>query len=125
MQKQIRLYPRDHEALLEVKLLIEQNLEEMPSIPELCRRAGLNQDKFKKGFKYLFGLPPYSYHISLKMKEAQRLLTETDQTIFEIAYTVGYEHSSNFCIEFKRFAGCPPGDFRKNFQLKGDLPCSC
>src|ERR1041385_6052436 len=98
MQKEIKLYPRDNEALHNAKLMIEQNLDRMPSIAELCRKVYLNEDKLKKGFKLLFGIPPYSYHIRLKMQEAQRLLRESDKPVFEIAWALGYQHSSNFCI---------------------------
>jgi AraC-like DNA-binding protein len=36
------------------------------------------------------------------MKEGQRLLTETEMTVSEIAYLLGNEQSSNFSTAFKK-----------------------
>ena len=108
----IKLSINDKVALGKAKELVEESFEEMPSLQQLCRKTGLNVDKLKKGFKLLFGKPPYAYHCQLKMEQAKKLLLETDQTIYEIAWSLGYQHSSNFCIEFKRFWGCRPGEVR-------------
>jgi AraC-like DNA-binding protein len=116
--REIKLFPRDVEALLSVKGAFEQQLDEIPSLKQLCRLSGLNEDKLKRGFKKLFGTTPYDYHIQLKMLEAKRLLLDTDKTIYEIAYTIGYHHVSNFCIEFKKLFGCQPGFFRKYGRKK-------
>ena len=113
MQKRLKISLNDREALEKAKELIEERFDEMPSLQELRMKSGLNVDKLKKGFKLLFGKPPYAYHYQLKMEQAKKLLLETDQAVYEIAWSLGYEHSSNFCIEFKRFSGYRPGEFRK------------
>lgn len=102
LKRDVKLHPSDIEALLKLKLIIETNIDEIPSLHELCRMSGLNEDKLKKGFNKLFGTTPYDYHIKLKMEEAKRLLLDTGLKIFEIAYQVGYHHSSNFCIQFEK-----------------------
>lgn len=108
----VKLYPADKQLLEEVRLFIAGNLQEFPSLPVLCRTFGLNSDKLKKGFRYLFGLGPYAYHLQLRMNEARRLLLETDDPVCSIAWTLGYEHPSNFCIRFKKMFGCTPGTYR-------------
>jgi AraC-like DNA-binding protein len=42
------------------------------------------------------------------MKEGQRLLIETEMTVSEIAYLLGYEQSSNFSTAFKKKFGISP-----------------
>jgi AraC family transcriptional regulator, transcriptional activator of the genes for pyochelin and ferripyochelin receptors len=101
------------DALRFGKQLIEDNVEEDISLEFLCRKTGLNEYKFKKGFKTLFQSTAIDYHIHLKMGRAKQLLIDTNQSVSEIAYTLGYHHSSNFSIEFKRRFGCTPKDFRK------------
>ena len=112
--QEMKLSLQNREALADIKKFIEENQEKIPSIRQLSRRCGLNQDKLKKGFKLLFGLPPYRYHLKLKMERAKKLLLETDQAVYEIAWSLGYEHSSNFCTEFKRFTGMRPVLFRQD-----------
>lgn len=123
MSKKIKLSINDKVALAKAKELIEERFDEMPSLQELRMKSGLNVDKLKKGFKLLFGKPPYAYHCQLKMEQAKKLLLETDQAIYEIAWSLGYEHSSNFCIEFKRYSGYRPGEFRR--VNKGVCEDSC
>lgn len=109
----VKLSVGDEEALARVKTLLEENLEEPPSLDELCRKSGLNADKLKKGFKLLYGLPPYAFHVQFKMEAAKKLLVDTEQSVNEIAWSLGYEHASNFCTEFKAATGKRPGSWRK------------
>lgn len=105
MQRPLRIRASDKEALALVKKILESDLGETPSLQKLCRKAGLNADKLKRGFKYLYGLPPHAYQRKLRMEEAQRLLKTTEMTIQEIAWAVGYEQLSSFCKAFKKFSG--------------------
>ncbi len=50
---------------------------------------------------------------SIRIKEAARLLTESDLRISEIAYKVGFKYPSSFNRTFKEIKGVSPGDFRK------------
>ena len=106
------------EALWEARRLIEQNVEEEMSLAILVRKTRLNEYKLKKGFKTLFGMTPIDYHIQLKMELAMKLLLDTDQSVSQIAYTVGYHHASNFTIEFKKRFGCTPVHMRKYGRIK-------
>lgn len=104
---------RDIEGLYEAKRLIElQPIDQPLSIHQLCRKTGLNDFKLKKGFKALFNIAPYGYHVQIKMEEGRRLLLDTDQTVKEVAYTLGYHHGSNFTIEFKKRFGVAPKYFK-------------
>jgi AraC-like DNA-binding protein len=49
----------------------------------------------------------------MRIEEAKRLLLDTEQPVWEISRAVGYQHTSNFCIEFKRVTGFQPGVYRK------------
>ena len=114
----LKLSVRDEEALARVKTLLEENLEEPPSLEQLCRKSGLNADKLKKGFKLLYGLPPYAFHVQFKMEAAKKLLLETEQSVNEIAWSLGYEHASNFCVQFKMATGRKPGSYRKIGRIR-------
>lgn len=113
----IKLYARDKEVLEEVRTFLAGSTDAFPSLRVLCRKSGLNADKLKKGFKLLFGQGPYGYHLHLRMEEAKRLLAETDEPVCAIAWTLGYEHASNFCIRFKKIVGCTPGAFRLKHSI--------
>lgn len=101
----MKLSSTDKEALEIVKTMLESNIADCPSLKLLCTKSGLNSNKLKRGFRIIYGLPPYSYLRILRMKEAQRLLLETELSVREIAWAVGFEQVNGFCKAFKRFSG--------------------
>jgi YesN/AraC family two-component response regulator len=46
------------------------------------------------------------------MEEAQKLLTDTDDLIYNIAEKVGYHDSRHFSKMFKNVVGSSPGKYR-------------
>jgi AraC family transcriptional activator of pyochelin receptor len=111
----LKLSSRDKEALKEAKKLIEMQPVDQPlSLKQLSRKTGLNEYKLKKGFKELFTRTPYDYHLEIKMKEAKQLLLDPESSIYMVAYQVGYQHVSNFCIQFKKRFGVTPLRFKVN-----------
>lgn len=64
-------------------------------------------------FKDATGYSIMDYVISLKMNHAKRLLTETEESVSEIAQTCGYTDFTHFTKQFKKHAGTTPTKFRK------------
>ena len=49
----------------------------------------------------------------LRLKEAKRLLLQTDLRVYEIAEAAGFGESKRFVERFTASFGCPPAEFRK------------
>ncbi|MDE3181919.1 MAG: helix-turn-helix transcriptional regulator [Bacteroidota bacterium] len=113
-EKLLRLSERDKQLLNEVKRIIEAHPNDEPvHLRRLSRMAGINEYKLKKGFRQLFSSTPVGYFLDLKMSQAKKLLLEPDSTVYGVAYALGYQHASNFCIEFKRRFGVTAGEFKR------------
>lgn len=96
---------------------IEQNLKQHISIPALAERFALNQDKLKKGFKYMFGVGPYAYLKEKRILTAKMLLIE-DRPVRNVAILVGFSGvraETNFIRAFKKHVGKTPAVWRKDF----------
>ena len=65
-------------------------------------------------FKKEIGIPISQYIIQLKMKEAARLLLETDLLVKDIAEAVGYNDINFFIRRFKKEYGCSPMKYKDN-----------
>lgn len=104
---------REIERLNGVREILAGRFLDPPSIRELARHAGTNEAKLMNGFKQLFGQTVFDYAQRLRMEKAKSLLEETDLSITEIAFQVGYEYSSNFTTAFKRFFGVTPRTTRE------------
>ena len=44
---------------------------------------------------------PADYHLVLRMERARKLLVETDRTVSQIGWELGYELSSSFSRKFR------------------------
>ena len=112
--KGLRLSERDKKLLYEVKRIIESHAPDEPlHLRQLCRKIGINEHKLKTGFRQLFSYPPCGYFLELKMSQAKKLLLEPDSTVNGVAYTLGYQYPSNFCVQFKRKFGMTAGEWRR------------
>lgn len=67
-----------------------------PTIDDLAFRVGLNRNELTAGFKEYFGATPHAYGLSLRMKQAQELLTSGGLSISEVARRVGYSGYASF-----------------------------
>ena len=104
----------DHRKLLEAKELLQQNMENPPTIVELSRLVGINEFKLKKGFKELFRTTVFGYVFHQRMSRAKQLLLDTQKPVKEIAYEIGYSSPQHFSNAFRRRYGVAPNRVRKN-----------
>lgn len=68
---------------------------------------------FIRSFKQT-GMTPMQYIISVRMDNAQRLLSCPDYNVTEVASIVGYDNPLYFSRLFKKQIGLSPTDYRKN-----------
>jgi AraC-like DNA-binding protein len=106
--KQCGLTSRDRDILHGVKEYLHQNFHLNHSLDELSKRFGINQNKLKKCFKELFGVPVIEYLYNLKMEQAKIMLYEQGMYVSEVSSIVGYKNANHFSTAFKRKFGVKP-----------------
>lgn len=107
----ININPVDVENIFKVKSLITNNFVNIPGIAFLAKEAVMNERKMQKCFKQIFGESIYQYALSIKMKEAQKLLETKKYSVSEVGYKVGYSNLSHFTEKFKKHFGINPKEF--------------
>ena len=93
---------------------IRENRGEIPSVGELAAMVHLSESRFKQKFKHVTGVPPMEYVIRMKIGLAQEMLGGTPMSVARIAQGVGFSSSQHFCVQFKRYTGLTPTQYRKN-----------
>lgn len=67
----------------------------------------------KNCFRSVYGTSPHAYMRTYKMKLAADLLVRTDQSVLEIAGSVGFDNGSKFAKAFREVMGLSPLAYRK------------
>lgn len=107
------LKKEDLNKLYLAKEIMSQNMASPPSLKELSKRIGLNNNKLKKNFKELFGIPVFKYLQHERLMKAHELLSNGTSNIQETAWFVGYESLSSFSNAFQKKFGYRPSQIKK------------
>ena len=93
--------------------------------PELAKIAAMSTESFIRLFKRCTGETPIRYVQQVRVREACRLLTDTDTSIEEIASQTGFPDRFYFSRVFKQHTSRSPAAYRKQTsvpQPQGILP---
>jgi len=98
---------------------IDDNYTETVSMKDMAEMAGLSATQFNVRFRSVFRMSPTDYVLSRRIQDAQKCLTETSQSIIEIAVNVGFVDQSHFTKRFRKVTGMTPLAYRKRFRPTG------
>jgi AraC family transcriptional regulator of adaptative response/methylated-DNA-[protein]-cysteine methyltransferase len=102
----------------EICRLIEA-AEQMPSLDEMAKVAGLSPFHFHRVFKAVTGVTPKAYAVAHRGKRVREALRQTD-TITEALYDAGFNSSGRFYADASKSLGMTPGEFRRGAP-RGEL----
>ena len=88
------------------------------SIQMLTKEFHFHEDYFNRLLKSQTGMTYTEYLQMLRLEKAEQLLTDTDNTIEQIAEEVGYRNKGYFYRIFVERRGCTPAQYRKKRQEK-------
>ena len=91
---------------------MSQHLNMPLQVATLAARVDLSRSHFTVLFKRYVGGTPIDYFIRLRLRQACRLLEETQLSVKEIAYTLGYDDPFYFSRIFKSFNRIAPSKYR-------------
>lgn len=83
------------------------------TLKSLAGAAGLSRATFAARFSTSIGQPPMQYLYRCRMRRAMTLLDAGDATAALVASRVGYGSEAAFSAAFVRYAGVPPGEYRR------------
>lgn len=102
-----RLNTAEADKLARARDLMQAQLDRALTIPYLSVTVGLNECRFKQGFRELYGTTPHQFLLDLRMQRARALLQSGCQ-VAQTAYAVGYRHPASFSAAFSRYFGQAP-----------------
>lgn len=91
---------------------IENHFSEELSIAALADLVHYSERHFARLFKETYNMTPVDYILSLRIKHACTLLSDTDLPISEISLQSGYSDNNYFSRVFKKKIGVTPSQYR-------------
>ena len=92
---------------------IEKNYMEDIHLKDISRAAGFSEYYFSRLFKEITEKNFHQYLNEFRIKKAEVLLTDSNNTVSEAAYAVGFSSIATFERLFHQAKGCSPQKFRK------------
>lgn len=99
-------------AFADVVEYLHRNCGEPLTTPELAAKANLSVPQFERRFRRVFGTSPRQYLMRVRIESAARLLTETDQTVSEIAQVCGFYDHAHLSRSFRKIMNASPSEHR-------------
>jgi len=96
-------------------LIIRDNIYKTLNIEELAQSMGINYSLFRKAFKKYTGLSPNQYHLALRIRQSSYQLINSNDSIKEISFRLGFCSVFYFSKLFKTKTGYSPCEFRKMY----------
>ncbi len=99
--------------VLVAKSFIKNNHHLIIKCEDVAKECCLSTKQLSRIFKKHMGISISEYIASSKINYAKHLLLQSDKSIKEISFLLGFENESGFVSFFKRRVGTAPGKFRK------------
>lgn len=82
-------------------------------VPALARIAHVSEAHFTRTFRATFGETPHRYLQRRRVERAMFLLRETDRSVTDICFEVGFGSPGTFSRTFRDIVGRSPREYRK------------
>ena len=88
------------------------------ALGEPARLTGLSPKYFCRSFRAVVHRSPIDYLNFYRVECASALLSSSDLTVAEVAYQCGFNDSSFFIKQFRRYKGTTPRQYREGLREK-------
>jgi AraC-like DNA-binding protein len=92
----------------EAQFDIRERLDQSLNMEIFAGRYQMSYSYFRKLFKTYTGLSPVQYHLQLRLQRARDLLSSTNKSVKEIAFSLGFESQFHFSKIYKKKFGIAP-----------------
>ncbi len=99
-------------AIGDVVRYIRENVVKKISVEELCKIACMSKATLYRVFKRELGMGPNEFLILERIKIAKKIIRETNFSINQIAFEVGFEDVNYFSRTFRKIENISPTQYR-------------
>lgn len=109
----------DNERLNTIYQYLKEHYKEKITLDIMASLVHMAEESFSRFFSKLMKKSFFTFLNEYRINVACKLLVETDLLIAQICYQSGYESTSFFFRQFKKFKNCSPQYYRNTFKSAG------
>jgi AraC family transcriptional activator of pyochelin receptor len=106
-----KLDARTREQIQAVREILEESVQDPPSLSELARRTGLNPSKLTSAFRAQFGTSVFGHLQEYRLQQAHAMIASGEASVAVAAFRVGYS-PAHFSSAFRKRFGISPSALR-------------
>ena len=108
----------DRKFINDFTAIVESNISNDEfNVDQICKTIGISRIQLYRKVKALLSCNVNDYILSVRLQKAKYLLNESDMSISEIAYKVGFSSSAYFSTVFKSKFNVTPSEFREKSNI--------
>lgn len=97
---------------------INTNIRKNLKISDIATTFGYNEKYLSHRFSEITGTPLKQYIIKAKIDSANFLLSDTNNSISQIALELGFSDNHNFARVYKKYTGLTPSEYRNAYSKR-------
>jgi AraC-like DNA-binding protein len=109
--------------MLRARDAIDRAFAQPLDIANLAQVANVSEAHFIRTFRGTFGETPHRYLQRRRVERAMFKLSETERTITEICFDVGFSSLGTFSRTFREIVGVSPSVYRARAEVKSVPTC--
>jgi transcriptional regulator GlxA family with amidase domain len=99
--------------LLRARDAMDRAFAEPLDVPALAKVANVSEAHFIRSFRATFGETPHRYLRRRRVERSMFLLRETDRSVTDICFAVGFTSLGTFSRTFREIVGEMPSQYRE------------
>jgi transcriptional regulator GlxA family with amidase domain len=112
-----RAVEQSNRLLLRARDAMDRTYAQPLDVPTLARIAHVSEAHFIRTFRATFGETPHRYLQRRRVERAMFLLRESDRSVTDICFDVGFTSLGTFSRTFHEIVGESPTEHRRNGQV--------
>jgi len=108
--------------LTEAVMLMEANIEDPLTPDELSGLVKISRRQLERLFRSYLNCTPTQYYLGLRLRNARRLLLQTEKAIIDISLVCGFSSAPHFSKCYRDMFGLPPRDERRLLLGRKESP---
>ncbi|HEX3272168.1 MAG TPA: helix-turn-helix transcriptional regulator [Ktedonobacterales bacterium] len=106
------------------RTLLDGSCDAPLPLEQLAARLGVSRYHLIRAFRRAWGVTPHQYRTLRRIERAQALLANSDLTVTEICFAVGFQSPGSFSALFRRATGQAPHAWREHIRRR-DQAIAC